>query len=81
MENRAPCKHIFCPYTHPQPPDGFKRSNHFSLKVVILRIKLKGLEQRAPLKHLFCPCTHILRPCGKVKTFLSEISHVAYQIK
>ena len=27
---RAPCKHIFCPYTHPEPPDGIKRSHLFS---------------------------------------------------
>ena len=25
MEHRAPCKHIFCPYTHPQPAGSVKR--------------------------------------------------------
>ena len=30
MEHRAPCKHKVCPYTHPQTPDGVKRSNLFS---------------------------------------------------
>ena len=39
MEHRAPCKHIFCPYTHAQLPDGVK-----FLKVVMLHIKLKGME-------------------------------------
>ena len=30
---------------HPRPPDGVKRSKHiFVLKVVMLRIKLKGME-------------------------------------
>ena len=29
MEHRAPFKHIFCPYTHPQPPDVVKRLKHF----------------------------------------------------
>ena len=28
MEHRAPCKHIVCPYTHLQPPDGAKMSKH-----------------------------------------------------
>ena len=26
MENRTPCKHIFCPSTQPNIPDGAKRS-------------------------------------------------------
>ena len=30
------------------PRDGVKRSNHFFLKVVMLHIKLKGIEHRAP---------------------------------
>ena len=42
MEQRAPRKHIFCPYTHPQAKDRVKRSKHFFLKVVILHIKLNG---------------------------------------
>ena len=29
MEHRAPCKHIFYPWTHPQSQDGVKRSKHF----------------------------------------------------
>ena len=30
MAHRAPCKHKLCPYTHPQHPDGVKRSKLFS---------------------------------------------------
>ena len=44
MEHRAQCKHILCPYTHPQSSDGVIMSKHFFLKVVMLHIKLKGME-------------------------------------
>ena len=46
MENRAPRKHIFCPYTHLR----LKDQTMFTLKVVISHIKLKGMEHRAPCK-------------------------------
>ena len=51
MEHRAQCKHILCPYTHPQPSDGVKMSKHFFLKVVMIHIKLKGMEHRV-MKYL-----------------------------
>ena len=74
----------FCPYTYFGPWGGVKRSKHFFLKIVMLHIKLKGMERRrAPCKHIFCPYTHP-RPVGwgqKFKTFFSECGHVAYQIK
>ena len=53
------------------------------LKVVMLHIKLKGMEHRAPCKYILCPYTH---PCPvgsgqKAKTFFSQCGHVEYQIK
>ena len=51
--------------------------------MVIFHIKLNGITNAATCKHIFCPNTHP-RPLGvglKVKTFLSESSHVAYQIR
>ena len=53
MEYRAPCKHIFCPYTHPRAPGArSKGRNIFFLKAVPLYIKLKGMERRALCKHI-----------------------------
>ena len=52
--------HILSFNSHPQPPGGVKRSNLFFLEVVMLHIKLKGMEYRAPCKHIFCPYTHPL---------------------
>ena len=40
--NGAPCKHIFCPCTHPQSPGWVKR--FFFLKLVMLDIKLEENE-------------------------------------
>ena len=40
-----------------------KVKTYFFLKVVMLHIKLKGMEHRAPCKHIFCPYTHP-RPLG-----------------
>ena len=54
---------ISCPYTHHSSPYLVKRSKHFFLKVVIVRIKLKGMEHRARCKHVFCHYTHP-RPLG-----------------
>ena len=67
MEHRAPHKHIFCPFTHPLPmgyifcphththPLGKgQKVKAFFLKVIMLNIKLKGMERRAPCKHIFC---------------------------
>ena len=67
MEHRAPCKHIFCPYTHPQPlglDQKVKTYFFFFLKVVILHIELNGMEHKAPCKHILCPYTHPQPPDG-----------------
>ena len=37
---------------------GVGSEGHFLLKVVLLHIKLKGLEHRAPCKNILCPYTH-----------------------
>ena len=61
---------------------GVKGQNIFFLKVVMLHIKLNGMERRAPCKHIFCPYTH-LQPVGldqKVKKN-SECGYVAFRIK
>ena len=47
--------HILSLHTHPRAPRvGSKGQNIFFLKVVMLHIKLKGMEQRVTCKHLFC---------------------------
>ena len=72
--------HILSLHTPSTPGVGSEGKNiFFLLKVVMLHIKLKGMEYRAPCKHIFCPYTHP-QPLGwgqKVKTFF----YVAYQIK
>ena len=57
-------------HTH-TAPEGSQKFNTFFLKIVMLHIKLKGMEHRTPRKHIFCPYTHS-RPLGwsqKVKAF------------
>ena len=45
MEYRAPCKHLFCLYTHPQPWGwGQKVKTFFFLKVFMMHIKLKEID-------------------------------------
>ena len=44
MANAATYKHIFCPYTHPRPLGWDQRSKHFFLKIVMLHLKLIGME-------------------------------------
>ena len=45
MEYKAPCKHLFCLYTHPQPwGRGQKVKTFFFLKVFMLHIKLKEID-------------------------------------
>ena len=52
IEHRAPCKHIFCLYTHPWPLGWDQKvKTYFFFEVVLLHIKLKGIERRAPCKH------------------------------
>ena len=41
MGHGAPCKHVFCPQTQPQPPDGIKRSFFFECGHVAYQIKGK----------------------------------------
>ena len=53
----------------------------FLLKVVMLHIKLKGIEHKAPCKHLFCPCTCPQPPDGVKGHFFLEIHYVTHQIK
>ena len=45
MELRAPYKHIFCPYTHPQPVGRVIKGKK-KLNVVMSHIKLKGNKYR-----------------------------------
>ena len=67
---------------HTPAAPGVGSNIFFFLKVVMLLIKLKGMEHRAPCKHIFCPYTPSTRGLGqKVKTFFSECGLVAYQIK
>ena len=47
MKHRTPCRQIFCPFTHPQPLDGVKRTKLFFLKVIFhinTMYKEKSLE-------------------------------------
>ena len=68
--------------THTLDP-GVESKQLILLKVVMLHIRLKGMEHhRAPCKHIFCPNTHP-RPLWwdqKVKIFFIKTSHVVYQI-
>ena len=60
-------------YTPIGPRGGVKKLTHVFLKVVLLHIKLKGMEHRAQCKHIFCHNTHP-QPWGVVKTFfLKEV--------
>ena len=53
--------------THtPSTPGVRSKVEFFFLKVVMLHIKLKGIEHRAPCKHIFFPLTH-LQPVGWTK--------------
>ena len=63
---------------------GQKVKLYLFLKVVMLHIKLKGIEHRAPWKQICCHYTHTNDPLGwgqKAIFFFSKSGHVAYQIK
>ena len=62
---------------------GSKRQHIFFLKVVVLHVKLKGIEHRAPCKDIFCDYTHPRAPgvWSKGQNICFKRSHVAYQIK
>ena len=75
--------HILSLHTYSTPLVGSKGQPIFSLEVVILHIKLKGMEHRAPSKRICFLYTHP-RPLGwdqRSKHFFTESSHVAYQSK
>ena len=50
--------HILSLHTLSTPGVGSKVKTFFILKVVMLHIKLKGMEHRAPCKHIFYSYTH-----------------------
>ena len=59
------------------PCVGVKRSNiFFSLKVVMLHTKLKGMESRAQCKYIFIPYAHTLSVGSgqKVKVFVLNVA-------
>ena len=71
-------------FTHPQSPDGVKRSTRFFfLKVVMLHIKSKGMNHRAPWKHIFCLYTQpqTLGSGQKVKTFFLKVVMLLIKFK
>ena len=75
--------HIPSLHTYSTPLVGSKGQPIFSLEVVILHMKLKGMEHRAPCKRICFLYTHP-RPLGwdqRSKHFFTESSHVAYQSK
>ena len=57
-------------YTPSSPRMGSKVKTFFSLKVVLLHIKLKVMEHRASRKDISCPYTHP-----------QPSSHIAYQTR
>ena len=86
MEHRASCKHIYCPYAHPQPLGwGLKVKTFFFTEISHVHIKFKGIEQNTMQSHTFLLCLHMpsTRQLGsKGQSILfSESSHVAYQVK
>ena len=73
---------IILPVDTPSTPGA--GSKHFFLKVVMLHIKLKGLEHYEHHTSTCSVLTHTLGPRGGVKRskqLFSESSHVAKQIK
>ena len=78
----APCKHIFCPYTHPPPLRWSQKvKTVFFLKVFMLHIKIKGMELRASCKHIFF-LTHMLHSqVGVQRSTLFILNMVMLHIK
>ena len=58
MENRAPCKHILCSYSHTLNPWGRVKTFFFLKVVCCVYIKLKGMEHSATCK----PCLTSVGP-------------------
>ena len=68
-------------FTHTLDPWGPKVKTTFFLKLVMLHIKLMGMEHRASTNSVL---THTLDPWGGVKgskNIFTKGSNVAYQIK
>ena len=67
------------------PWEGSKVKTIIFLKVIMLHIKLIGMESRATHNHIFCPYTHPLSlGLGQkinIYFFLKVPCHVAYPIK
>ena len=65
------------PADPPDPGDEVNRSSQLFQNIVMLHIKLKGMEHRAPCKHIFSP--YILNLWVGLNYKKSECGHVAYQ--
>ena len=76
--------HILSLHTHTSAYGAGSIGQDICFLKVVNHIKLKGIEHRASCtQHIFFPYTHPL-PIGlgqKVKTFFSESTHAANQIK
>ena len=80
----APCKHIFCPYTHPRPlgSDQMIKTLFFLKSHVAYQIKDYGAQSITQAHILFLHTPSVPRVGLKVKTvFISASSHVEYQVK
>ena len=80
-ENRAPFKHIYCPYTRPRPLWGQKVKTFFSESGrAAYQIKANG-AYLAPCKHIFCPYKNPRQPVGRVKSQKNILNVVMLHIK
>ena len=57
MEHTAQCKHIFISYSHILDPWGGVNT-YFLLKLIMVHIKLNGIEHKVPCEQVSCPYTH-----------------------
>ena len=79
IEHSAPCMH-YSVHRLLAPGARSKFEALFFLKVIMLHIKLKGMEYRAHILSLHTPSAPGGRPKGQ-NIFFSVSSHEAYQIK
>ena len=82
MEHRAPCKHIFCTYTHSRPLGAGSKGQPFLFQRSHVAYQ-KGMEHNAPRKHIFCAYTHHL-PLGSdqnVKAFFLKVIMLHIKLK
>ena len=76
MALKCDLKHTLDPWTR------VKGSKHILLKLLVMHVKLMGMEERVPRKHKFCPYTYPRSLRGGQKViFFPKSSHTAYQIK